>query len=455
MRKLFSTLSVGLLLLLGCTTAVAEVDPPVESIPNIDITPARELSSPIPLSYAIKELQRSWFHRLNAALDSLYAGVGATGFEGTSWRQNNQVWHFTSPPSALYETPLWPRSTMRVEFLYNGAEPEANYVYADEIVEVEDPSFDYEGAQWVCNLSKSPVSLTIDDSQTVTVLEERSVTVTKGLQIDTGVESTTTIGGEYAGASFEQQLKLSVNVQNKEETQKAQSQSKSNSETKDVNLTCEAGEDIGISIAAVRKTSTQTGAVSFAPTWGLKWTFYGDIKRNGRGPYFRQFVSPSNDGAWEGDEYAYHATFPTLTDWIQALEGHSTEWPILGEHLDKHWKGHLIEDLRDSADSELRWISLDFTANRKFDDEVDITITKFDNEQEIQDWIDLHNVPDGRVLDHGDALKSFTSDGLCSDSQLAQINTAGRLIYHVIDYAAEEKDEIVGTAVAMIKAAEC
>ena len=412
------------------------VPPPTTAIPNTDLEPARENAAPVPLSYAIKELQRTWFDRLNSVQISLFSGVGATGWNGNRWRADKQIWYFESPPSvALRNTPLWPQGSMSVEFLYNGSEPQATYEYADEIIGDAD-DIDYQDAQWVCLLSKSPVSITIDDSQTVTVLEERTVTVTKGIETNLGVESTTTIGGTYAGASFEQQLKLSLSITNKEETQKAQTQSKSASETKNISVTCESGENIGISLTATRKTSSQIGSVSFAPTWGLRFNFTEDLKRNGRGHYHWQFVNHLNDGRKSGN--SFYALFPTLNDWIQALEGHSTEWPILPGNMRYHWAGKLTEFLRDSADSKLRWISLDFTANRKFDDAVEITITKFDTDEEARDWIDRHGVPAERVFDHNDAV-SYTGSDLCDADELLQIDTASNLLFHVSSYQSEQR----------------
>ena len=145
------------------------------------------------------------------------------------------------------------------------------------------------------------------------------------------------------------------------------------------------------------------------------------------------------------------AEFPTLNDWLQALEGHSTEWPILPGNMHEHWAGHLTEFLRDSADSKLRWISLDFTANRKFDDAVEITITKFGNDAEVREWIDRHDVPDERVFDHTDAV-SYTSGGLYSADELAQIDTASNLLFHISTYESEQRDELVTVAVDMIEA---
>ena len=80
---------------------------------------------------------------------------------------------------------------------------------------------------WLIDLSGASNNLAFEREETVTLEEERSVSMTKTTEIDVGVENETKIGGSMFGVELEDTLKESFNYKDTEEYNTASSHSTS------------------------------------------------------------------------------------------------------------------------------------------------------------------------------------------------------------------------------------
>ena len=229
--------------------------------------------APIPLSFYVKERQKAFLPILAEMIQAMwtnyageYAGYRGQYWETRGWRSNEQhfLWVVENKATNGWLYPRW------VEFLWNGWEPDAQFHYEDADLDDQGES-DFPGHAWLIDLRMSDTPLKISETETLTIEQDRSVEVHKGLQIDVGVEATQTIKGEYAGVGFEGSLKESLGISSSKDTTTAEGESKSKTTEKSIEYEAAAGKSTLIRFTSQRSQSRRKFSVDGAFTFGIRF----------------------------------------------------------------------------------------------------------------------------------------------------------------------------------------
>ena len=357
--------------------------------------------APIPLSYYIKQRQVAWLPYLQRMIEQTWTGAPPV------------------PSAAKWETGLWRPEHMQfswltdvhtqgingwggpdiVRFVYNGFEPGAVFDYGTSVVK-DTGEAQFEGHAWLVDLRESDTPLKLSETETLTVEQDRSVEVTKGLQVDVGVKATQQISGGYAGVSVEASLEESLGISNSTEKKQAQSESQSKTVEKSIEYECEAGKMTYIGFKSESVNSTRPLTIKGAPTWGIELILQQstDIRASPRGQVSKvlqkvndyKWVSvPTSDG---GHARCVLLSFPTMDQLIQAYEGHNVQFPTFGEI---GWK-EKADDLAWMYDPANRYIDVDTVETRNYGEEPEIVINDVTNE-DFDEVIDRYQIPPDHV----------------------------------------------------------
>ena len=144
------------------------------------------------------------------------------------------------------ESPYYPdfNAGPYVTWDYQGIDPEfSQWNDGDEHI-VSSVPYEQQGQGWIVDLSEADPDkdLPFEREESVTLTQERSVSMTHTTEIDVGVESTTKIGGELAGVSLEEELKLSFGYKDTEEDAEAKSNSTSKETSTKIAYDCPGAE---------------------------------------------------------------------------------------------------------------------------------------------------------------------------------------------------------------------
>ena len=229
--------------------------------------------------------------------------------------------------------------------------------------------YEQPGLAWLIDLSGASENLAFEREESVTLEEQRSVSMTKTTEIDVGVENETKIGGSMFGVELEDTLKESFNYKDTEEYNTASSHSKSTTTSTKIAYDCPAGKVTLISIESKEINSLTPkhwkGAANFGPTIHLASHDWAN-----RGSWLEAAVEGQRTKWGKARPYggmtntaAVDIPFTDIDDLVSFFDGTNTAYPkAIGKSLDGPHKA--IRDLL--SDPDTRYIDLDGTEHRQY-----------------------------------------------------------------------------------------
>ena len=308
----------------------------------------------------------------------------------------------------------WSTKKMYAQMLFRQAHAVANFdVTWDYIgIQPDDSMWDdgtekklgeapYEqpGLAWLIDLSGASSNLAFEREETVTLEEERSVSMTKTTEIDVGVENETKIGGSMFGVELEDTLKESFNYKDTEEYNTASSHSTSTTTSTKIAYDCPAGKVTLISIESKEINSLTPKHWKGATNFGLvihlashDWALPGswlqaavEGQRTKWGPV-REYAGFKTA--------AVDITFTDIDDLVSFFDGTNTAFPkAIGKSLDGPHKA--IRDLL--SDPDTRYIDLDGTEHRQYKQGAEMRVEDVSG-KDLQQIMSDHGITPDRYI---------------------------------------------------------
>ena len=328
----------------------------------------------IPLSFLLRQMHYGtvqWPHSTIgqaildwARLDYSFAKEdGPVYFDLGGWSVKNMIARLFARTGHRY-------SNFQVTWNYIGIQPDDSAWDDGDEQKLGDAPYEQPGLAWLIDLSGASNNLAFEREETVTLEEERSVSMTKTTEIDVGVENETKIGGSMFGVELEDTLKESFNYKDTEEYNTAESHSTSTETSTKIAYDAPAGKVTLITIESKEINSLTPkhwkGATNFGLVIHLEshdWALHGSWLEAAVEGQRTKWGKKRPFGGITSGTAAVDITFTDIDDLVSFFDGTNTAFPkAIGKHLDGPHKA--IRDLL--SDPDTRYIDLDGTEHRQY-----------------------------------------------------------------------------------------
>lgn len=257
-----------------------------------------------------------------------------------------------------------------VTWKYIGIQPDDSEWDDGDEQKLGDAPYEQPGLAWLIDLSGASNNLAFEREETVTLEEERSVSMTKTTEIDVGVENEVKVGGSMFGVSLEDTLKTSFGYKNTEEYNTAESHSTSTETSTKIAYDAPAGKVTLITIESKEINSLTPkhwkGATNFGLVIHLEshdWAIHGSWLEAAVEGQRTKWGKKRPFGDITSGTAAVDITFTDIDDLVSFFDGTNTSFPkAIGKSLDGPHKA--IRDLL--SDPDTRYIDLDGTEHRQY-----------------------------------------------------------------------------------------
>ena len=241
----------------GCSGADPEpVAPPTTTTPELVDLATEDF---IPMSYLVK---RSMAGYTATALGGWFGeciGESLWGaWQSDGWRENNQQFYLFGP----VDDPA-----IRITFGPISWSPEGSQWTYGKTVVVKQQQQEISGSAYLLDNSGNDDPLSFSQEETLTLSQTRSTTTDTEINVDIGVKTTGTIGGDNFGAKLETEVSASLGI--KTDVAKAEEESKDTTTTRDIATDVDPGKVTLVTIDAPTVTSQTpfTMSAAWEPAW--------------------------------------------------------------------------------------------------------------------------------------------------------------------------------------------
>ena len=350
---------VALILTLALFAGACSLD---TQAPIVEVVQSSGNETDVSESYLWEGIHRNWANHAGTLLNNVWYNCSNFRVDTTTWPDDNKIrLHFLGSPSVTV-----------LEFTdlhYDSENTDIRYGTTKL-----GASFDKEidGHSYLYDLTEEDEPGKFAQTDTISLEQQRSVSMSRTVEFDLTVTNALKIGGKYAGVSLEDTLTTTFGYKNTTEYSQAESEStaKSTSHTFDVDLSERAATLITVDTSEVH-TSTPFYIDGIA-SWGLKLTIgqpclksyptpLPDLQKTGTAAhdwtYGQSWIyHPENDvrhcwknipkpGKTEGpDLFAVKwtdctITFTTFEDFSQMWTGTNVNWPGMHHRNQPLWEG--------------------------------------------------------------------------------------------------------------------
>lgn len=187
--------------------------------PTTTAPPQPGPSSTVEESFLLEQIHRDWVREVDPALQQLWGWCGGVGsVDSSQWPEHRTIRVLPASGGASHATTY--------VFSELGYDADLTRISYGEPDVVSQPAT-LPGSRYVYDLRGVRDDGKFSQTDTVTLDQTRSVTVTHGVEFDASAKSDTKVEGEYLGTKIEEELEVTVGYKDSEETAKASSESKS------------------------------------------------------------------------------------------------------------------------------------------------------------------------------------------------------------------------------------
>lgn len=211
-------------------------------------------------SYLLEQIHREWAGTINKVVDQWWGWCGGgQRIDSHTWPTDRVVTVYQNNHPTVYKFSQLGYDPALSSLSYGnpsvttslGTKPDYNYIY-DLSAETADGKF--------------------EQSESVTLSQSRSVTVTRGVEFDASVSSETKVSGTFAGIGLEEALTATVGYTNTSEKEQAAAESADTTTTHTFDVSLPAGQVTQITLGVANATAAANMAMDAVAAWQVDIT---------------------------------------------------------------------------------------------------------------------------------------------------------------------------------------
>ena len=280
-------------------------------------------------AYLLEQAHTAWAHSAAIVWNELYYACGdVASVDSTRWPDDRTITvHYHAAPDG--QGGHVGGGPLVVEFTNLRYDPEHSTIHYGKPEVAKSVNETLAGHVYLYDLRGEAEQGEFRQTDSVTLTQERSVTVTKGLEFNVTVSSETTIGsGEaFPGPSFEQKFGVEAGVSTKEETEKAQSESKERTEEHEFDVELEPLRATLIKLTSPEITEYTPVDGILVADFGVKFTLHSPCVSSAT-------LGTLREAAWQGGQQ--------YVLWHGNLDVEKCGWQV----WDRPWAYQLIDSFK-------------------------------------------------------------------------------------------------------------